>query len=170
MSRLRRENNDALNLLFQRPLRIVASGTLFLTHTLTVSSHPEPASVVRAHAVQRARGGSASTCLAIVAQFPNVNAILVAPLGGNEEGQMIIRDLENDRVSTRYCKVWESSGVPSAWILHAGESICSLGLDAVRLGLKLFWYVLGPDGGSGRSQNSPWDEAKGVGGPSLGQT
>ncbi|TCD71083.1 hypothetical protein EIP91_000175 [Steccherinum ochraceum] len=98
MARLRRDNNDVLNLPFQRPLRIVASGTLFLTHTLTLSSHPEPASVVRAHAVQRARGGSASTCLAIAAQFPNVNAILVAPLGGNEEGQMIIRDLENDRL------------------------------------------------------------------------
>ena len=75
----------------------------------------------RAHSVQRSRGGSASTCLAIAAQFPNVNAMLVAPLGGNEEGQMIIRDLEGDRVSTRYCKVWENAGVPSAWVLHAGE-------------------------------------------------
>ncbi|KAH8105348.1 hypothetical protein BXZ70DRAFT_920564 [Cristinia sonorae] len=122
MSRLRRDNQEVINPQFQRPLRIVASGTLFLTHTLTLGSHPEPSTVVRAHSVQRARGGSASTCLSIVSQFPNVNAMLVAPLGGNEEGQMIIRDLENDRVSTRYCKIWENSGVPSAWVLHADDT------------------------------------------------
>lgn len=121
MSRSRKDTQETLPLPLQRPLRVVASGTLFLTHTLSLPSHPEPASATRAHSVTRARGGSASTCLSILAQFPNVDAMLVAPLGGNEEGQMIIRDLESERVSTRFCKIWENAGVPSAWILHAGE-------------------------------------------------
>jgi hypothetical protein len=46
--------------------------------------------------------------------------MLVAPLGGNEEGRMIIQELEKERVSTRYCKIWDQVGVPSAWVLHAG--------------------------------------------------
>ncbi|KAI0791311.1 hypothetical protein C8Q75DRAFT_757661 [Abortiporus biennis] len=123
MARQRRDTQDGLNpnSPFARPLRIVASGTLFLTHTLSLPTYPEPASVVRAHSVSRSRGGSASTCLSILAQFPSVDAILVAPLGGNEEGHMIIRDLENDRVSTRFCKIWDNSGVPSAWVLHADD-------------------------------------------------
>lgn len=44
-----------------KPLRIVASGTLFLTHTLSIPSHPAPSTVVRAHSVEKARGGSANT-------------------------------------------------------------------------------------------------------------
>ena len=107
MSRSRKDTQETLAPPLQRPLRVVASGTLFLTHTLSLPSHPEPASAVRAHSVTRTRGGSASTCLSILAQFPNVDAMLVAPLGGNEEGQMIIRDLESERVSTRFCKIWE---------------------------------------------------------------
>lgn len=122
MARLRRDAQDTLPNAYQKPLRVVACGTLFLTHTLALSSHPEPSSVVRARSVIRTRGGSASTCMSIVAQFPHVEAMLVAPLGGNEEGKMIIQDLERERVSTRYCKVWDGSGVPSAWVLHAGMS------------------------------------------------
>lgn len=119
---LRRDTPDTIpNPTTQRPLRVVACGTLFLTHTLSLASHPEPAAVVRAHSVARTRGGSASTCLSILAQFPGVEAMLVAPLGGNEEGKMVISDLEQERVSTKYCKVWDQSGVPSAWVLHAGE-------------------------------------------------
>jgi hypothetical protein len=122
MARLRRDTQDTITpASFQRPLRVVACGTLFLTHTLTIPTHPEPSAVVRAHSVSRSRGGSASTCLSILAQFPGVNAMLVAPLGGNEEGKTIIRDLEQERVSTRFCKVWANAGVPSAWVLHAGE-------------------------------------------------
>lgn len=121
MARLRRDTQDTLPVTAtHRPLRVVASGTLFLTHTLSLASHPEPASVVRAHSVARSRGGSASTCLSVLAQFPGVEAMLVAPLGGNEEGKAIISELEQERVSTKYCKVWEQSGVPSAWVLHAG--------------------------------------------------
>ncbi|KAF9003966.1 hypothetical protein BDQ17DRAFT_467964 [Cyathus striatus] len=105
-----------------KPLRIVASGTLFLTHTFSLPSHPTPSSVVRAHSVEKARGGPASTVLSLLAQFPAVEAALVAPLGGNDEGQMIIRDLENEGVLTRYCKVWKGAGVPSAWVLNGAES------------------------------------------------
>lgn len=122
MARLRRDTHETLSpTSFARQIRVVACGTLFLTHTLTIPTHPEPSSVIRAHSVARARGGSASTCLSIIAQFPAVEAMLVAALGGNEEGRMIIRDLEQERVSTRYCKVWDQAGVPSAWVLHAGK-------------------------------------------------
>ena len=58
-----------------------------------------------------------------MAQFPNVEAVLVAPLGGNDEGKMVLKDLENEGVMTRYCKIWENSGVPSAWVLHSGMSL-----------------------------------------------
>jgi sugar/nucleoside kinase (ribokinase family) len=57
-----------------------------------------------------------------LAQFSSVEAVLVAPLGGNEEGRMVLRDLENEGVITQYCKIWRDAGVPSAWILHAGNS------------------------------------------------
>lgn len=126
MARLRRDTQDTLpTAISQRPLRVVASGTLFLTHTLSLASHPEPSAIVRAHSVTRTRGGSASTCLSVLAQFPGVEAMLVAPLGGNEEGKTIIYDLEQERVSTKYCKIWEQSGVPSAWVLHAGKLLLS---------------------------------------------
>ena len=122
---LRRDTQENLAIqTTQRPVRVVACGTLFLTHTLSLASHPEPSAVVRAHSVARSRGGSASTCLSILAQFPGVEAMLVAPLGGNEEGRVIISDLERDGVSTKHCKIWEQSGVPSAWVLQAGESRC----------------------------------------------
>ncbi|OSC96994.1 hypothetical protein PYCCODRAFT_1440615 [Trametes coccinea BRFM310] len=122
MVRHRRDTQDSGFSALHRPLRVVASGTLFLTNTLGLPTHPEPNAVVRAHSVSRVRGGSASTCLAIVAQFPSVEAMLVAPLGGNEEGRMIITDLEKERVSTRFCKVWPEAGVPSAWVLHADDT------------------------------------------------
>ncbi|GJE94107.1 hypothetical protein PsYK624_102750 [Phanerochaete sordida] len=121
MGKPRRDTQDALQA-GQRPVRVVACGTLFMTHTLSLASHPEPSAIVRAHSVAHARGGSASTCLAILAQFPGADAMLVAPLGGNEEGRMIIADLEREGVSTKFCKVWEQSGVPSAWVLHADDT------------------------------------------------
>jgi hypothetical protein len=61
-----------------------------------------------------------SKILSLLAQFPAVEAVLVAPLSGTPEGQMILRDLEKEGVSTKYCKIWKSAGVPSAWILHSG--------------------------------------------------
>ncbi|KAF7791589.1 hypothetical protein EIP86_002606 [Pleurotus ostreatoroseus] len=124
MARLRRDTQEVLSPTgtHHKPLRVVACGTLFMTHTLSVPTHPEPASVLRAHSITRTRGGSASTCLSILAQFQSVDAMLVAPLGGNEEGRIIIRDLEQERVSTRLCKIWENAGVPSAWVLHADDT------------------------------------------------
>ena len=122
MARGRRDTLESTRLTTQRPLRILASGTLFVTNNLGLPTHPDANSVVRAHTVSRVRGGSASTCLSIIAQFPSVEASLVAPLGGNDEGQRIIAELERERVSTRYCKIWSEAGVPSAWVLHAGMS------------------------------------------------
>ncbi|EMD35967.1 hypothetical protein CERSUDRAFT_115915 [Gelatoporia subvermispora B] len=122
MTRLRRDTQETLVPAVNRPLRIIASGTLFLTQTLSLPSYPPAGSVSRAHSVIRTRGGSATTCLSILAQFPNVDAMLVAPLGGNEEGRRVLEELERERVSTRYCKIWEESGVPSAWVLHADDT------------------------------------------------
>ncbi len=132
MAKLRRDNPESqLFSSTERPLRIVASGTLFLTHTLSLPCQPAPSSVVRAHSVDKNRGGSASTLLSLLAQFPNVEAALVAPLGGNDEGNMVIRDLETEGVSTRFCKIWPGSGVPSAWVFHAGTSYSILTLDTI---------------------------------------
>ncbi|TBU44454.1 hypothetical protein BD309DRAFT_862239 [Dichomitus squalens] len=122
MARGRRDTLESAGLATQRPLRVVASGTLFLTNNLGLPTHPERNSVVRAHSVSRVRGGSASTCLSILAQFPAVEASLVVPLGGNEEGRRIISELERERVNTRYCKVWPEAGVPSAWVLYADDT------------------------------------------------
>jgi pfkB family carbohydrate kinase len=121
MAKLRRDTPDTQCIpLLHRTLRIIASGTLFLTHTLSLPTHPSPSTVVRAHSVTKTRGGAASTCLSILAQFPGVEAMLVASLGNNDEGKMIINQLEQEGVSTRYSKIWEGASVPSAWVLHSG--------------------------------------------------
>jgi hypothetical protein len=63
MARLRREFRDDSQQHFSpaaKQLRIVASGTLFLTHTLSLPCHPAPSTVIRAHSVDKARGGSAN--------------------------------------------------------------------------------------------------------------
>ena len=124
MARLRRDFDAQLNN-SRRPLRILAAGTLFLTHTLSIPFHPAPDSVTRAHSVHKSRGGSASTLLSLLAQFPNVDALLVASLAGNDEGKAILKDLDKEGVSTRFCKIWDNYGVPSAWVLHAGMYCCS---------------------------------------------
>ncbi|KAJ7227212.1 hypothetical protein GGX14DRAFT_488773 [Mycena pura] len=122
MAKLRSGHRDAIPAVTGRPLRIVASGTLFLTHTLSLPTHPAPSTVVRAHSVTKTRGGSASTFLSLLAQFAHVDAYLVASLSGNEEGRMIVRELEREGVSTRYCKVWKGAGVPSAWVLESADN------------------------------------------------
>lgn len=104
-----------------RPMRIVASGTLFLTHTLTLPSFPSEASITRARTVTRTRGGSVVNVLSILGQFAGIDTILVAPLAGNSEGAMLMHDLEREGVSTRYCKVWEGASVPSAWVMESGR-------------------------------------------------
>ncbi|KAE9407825.1 hypothetical protein BT96DRAFT_914475 [Gymnopus androsaceus JB14] len=125
MARLRKEFRDELRDLSSssKPLRILASGTLFLTHTLSVPCHPAPSTVIRAHSVTKTRGGSASSILSLLAQFPSaVDPILVASLGGNDEGQILVKELEREGVNTRYSKVWPDSGVPSAWVIQATEN------------------------------------------------
>jgi hypothetical protein len=132
MAPLRRDTQDSSaaakyppSLTTQPTLRIVASGTLFLTHTLELPTHPAPSTVHRAKSVTKSRGGAAAACLSILAQFPGVDTKLVASLSNNDEGKMIIDQLEREGVSTRYCKIWEGASVPSAWVLHAGETLCS---------------------------------------------
>jgi hypothetical protein len=126
MAPLRRDTQDSLVAQHPPPsttqptFRIVATGTLFLTHTLELATHPTPSTVHRAKSVAKSRGGAAAACLSILAQFPGVDTKLVASLSNNDEGKMIIEQLEREGVSTRYCKVWEGASVPSAWVLHTG--------------------------------------------------
>ncbi|KZP23798.1 hypothetical protein FIBSPDRAFT_918986 [Athelia psychrophila] len=122
MARLRQGQEMQTVYPYQRPLRIVASGTLFQTTTLSVPFEPTPSEAARAHSVEKTRGGSANIILSVLAQFSSVDAILVAPLGGNEDGQAILRDLEREGVNTRFCKIWDEYGVPSAWVLHAADT------------------------------------------------
>ncbi|EEB91485.1 hypothetical protein MPER_10146, partial [Moniliophthora perniciosa FA553] len=89
MAKLRKESQDTQYFPSTRPLHIIAS-------------------------VKKTRGGSASAILSLFAQFPGVEAALVASLGGNEDGRMLINDLEKEGVTTRFCKVWPNAGVPSA--------------------------------------------------------
>ncbi|KAI9439013.1 hypothetical protein H4582DRAFT_1813774 [Lactarius indigo] len=105
-----------------RPLRVVAVGTLFLTHTLSLPSHPAPAKTIRAHEYVRSRGGSAPSILCLLSQLQADKCWLVASLGGAQEARVVTRELEADGVSTRYCKVWDGAGVPAAWVLHAGDT------------------------------------------------
>ena len=105
-----------------RKLRIVASGTLFVTHTLSLAAFPTEGSVVRSRNVSKTRGGSVANILATLGQFAGVDAMLVAPLAGNSEGKTMARELERERVKTRFCRVWDGASVPSAWVLEAGES------------------------------------------------
>jgi len=35
---------------------------------------------------------------------------------------MIMRDLENEGVVTKFCKIWKDTGVPNSWVLHSGLS------------------------------------------------
>ncbi|KIY48469.1 hypothetical protein FISHEDRAFT_43394 [Fistulina hepatica ATCC 64428] len=120
MAKLRRETGESQFPPYVKPLRIVASGTLFITHTLSVASYPLPSTSVRAHSVRKARKGIASV-LAVLAQFAGVDAHLVAPLSGNEEGRAVIRELVREGVSTRHSKIWSGLGVPTAWVLRADD-------------------------------------------------
>ena len=120
MSRLRPSPTPTLPT-STRPLRVVGVGTLFLTHTLSLPSHPGPTQTIRAHEYVRARGGSAPSVLCVLSQLNADKCWLVASLGGAQEARVVTRELEAEGVSTRYCKVWEGAGVPAAWLLHAGE-------------------------------------------------
>ncbi|KAF8752780.1 ketohexokinase [Rhizoctonia solani] len=78
--------------------RIVASGTLFVTHTLSVGILPDHGqknnSATRASSVRRERGGASATVLTVLAQFSHVAAYLVAPVGSGPEGEAMLKELE----------------------------------------------------------------------------
>ena len=59
--------------------------------------------------------------LITLGQFAGVDAMLIAPLAGNSEGSMLVRELQQEGVNTRFCKIWEGAGVPSAWVLESGK-------------------------------------------------
>ncbi|KAG9097416.1 hypothetical protein FRC06_007580 [Ceratobasidium sp. 370] len=103
-----------------RRLRIVASGTLFITHTLTVNSLPNQNST-RASAVRRERGGASATVLSILAQFTHVETYLVAPVGGGPEGSAMLKELEAAGVKTKLCAKRDASGVPAAYVICAAD-------------------------------------------------
>ena len=120
-------------------LRILASGTLFITHTLSVVSYPEAGGVARAQSVQRTRGGHSANVLAVLAQFratgasnghvgfggPGPRSVgdvqFCGPLAGSEEGALVTRELEVQGVGMRFCAVRDGKGVPVAWVVEAGE-------------------------------------------------
>ncbi|KAI0296746.1 hypothetical protein B0F90DRAFT_1744769 [Multifurca ochricompacta] len=122
MSRLRPSPSSLTPPISTRSLRVIAAGTLFLTHTLSLPSHPGPSETVRAHEYVRSRGGSAPAVLSLLSQLHANKCWLVASLGGAQEARALKRELEAEGVSTRYCKTWEGAGVPAAWILHAGDT------------------------------------------------
>ncbi|KZT37809.1 hypothetical protein SISSUDRAFT_987164 [Sistotremastrum suecicum HHB10207 ss-3] len=99
--------------------RVIASGTLFLIHTIRVPSFPYESAVVRAQSVTRRRGGSAPNILSCLAQFDGLESNLVAPLGGGDEGKTVVRELESGGVRTRFCQVWDGAGVPGAWVFQS---------------------------------------------------
>ena len=72
MAKLRRDREDSNPQPFSpagKQLRIVASGTLFLTHTLSLPCHPAPSAVIRAHSVEKTRGGSANMVCFLLLHF-----------------------------------------------------------------------------------------------------
>lgn len=111
-----------------RPLRIFATGTVFLTHTLFLPSYPHPGSASRAQAVQTSRGGASGHVLAVLAQLGvtvpsagEVEPMLIASLGSNTEAQRLRDVLETSGVRTKYCKIWPGLGVPTAWVMQARD-------------------------------------------------
>lgn len=109
-----------------RRFRIVASGTLFITHTLNVGALPDHSQsadiTTRASSVRRERGGASATILSVLAQFNHVEAYLVAPVGGGPEGEAMIKELETANVKTRLCARRDAHGVPAAYVICASKS------------------------------------------------
>ncbi|KAF9223372.1 hypothetical protein BS17DRAFT_796049 [Gyrodon lividus] len=110
-------------------LRIFSTGTIFLTHTLVLPSHPVPGSASRAQTVHTSRGGAAGHILALLAQFGatcpssgGVEPMLIASLGGNTDAFRLRDALESSGVRTKYCKLWPGLSVPSAWVMHARDT------------------------------------------------
>jgi len=137
-----------VNALSRPPLRVFASGTVFNTQRLSVPLYPEPGGVARAQNVQKTRGGHSVNVLVVLAQFypsgsqnsanSGSNVIVVSatggqanrgvgdvqfsgPLPGNDEGDLILKQLEGQNVGTLFSIIREGKGVPTAWIIEAGE-------------------------------------------------
>lgn len=102
-----------------RPLRIVASGVIFVTHTLIVDSYPNENTNTRAQAVSRLRGGSAAATLSVLAQFSDATPWLVAPIGSGPEGAALRIELEREGIITQLCPKRETDGVPKAFVLRS---------------------------------------------------
>ncbi|OJA08993.1 hypothetical protein AZE42_11041, partial [Rhizopogon vesiculosus] len=106
-----------------KPFRIFSTGTIFLTHSLDLPSHPVPGTASRAQAVTTARGGSAGHVLGFLAALPSaVEPMLIASLGATPDGTRLRDELEAGGVRTKYCKLWPGLGVPSAWVMHARDT------------------------------------------------
>lgn len=102
-----------------RALRIVASGVIFVTHTLGVDSFPNENSNTRAQTVVRLRGGAAAASLSILAQFSDTTPWLVAPIGSGPEGSALRIELEREGISTQLCPKRETDGVPKAFVIRS---------------------------------------------------
>ncbi|CAE6471259.1 unnamed protein product [Rhizoctonia solani] len=113
-----------------RHFRIVASGTLFITHTLNVGALPDSSQITspatRASSVRRERGGASATALSVLAQFNNVTAYLLAPVGSGPEGEAMLKELEAANVNTRLCARRDASGVPASYIMCATDGTKSV--------------------------------------------
>ncbi|CUA69331.1 hypothetical protein RSOLAG22IIIB_08452 [Rhizoctonia solani] len=113
-----------------RRFRIVASGTLFITHTLNVGALPDHSSsssaATRASSVRRERGGASATALSVLAQFNHVTAYLIAPVGSGPEGEAMLKELDAANVNTRLCVRRDASGVPAAYIMCATDGTKSV--------------------------------------------
>jgi len=106
-----------------KPFRIFSTGTIFLTHSLDLPSHPVPGTASRAQAVTTARGGSAGHVLGFLAALPSaVEPMLIASLGATPDGTRLRDELEAGGVRTKYCKLWPGLDVPSAWVMHARDT------------------------------------------------
>ena len=100
------------------PLRVVASGVVFLTHTITMSGELPPAgSNSRAQDVIRHRGGAAAACLSVISQFAGTQSWLIAPIGTGPEGEALRVELQREGISTQLCARREADGVPKAFVI-----------------------------------------------------
>lgn len=123
-----------------RAVRVVAAGTLFVVNTLSLDGFPDEGSSARAKNVVRTRGGTAPITLAVLAQLgrqeaprgprqyeqrgragapepaePAIEAYLVAALGGDDDGRLLIRELHDEGVSTKFSKILDRP-VPTSWV------------------------------------------------------
>ncbi|KIJ53266.1 hypothetical protein M422DRAFT_775875 [Sphaerobolus stellatus SS14] len=130
------------------PLRVFASGTVFNTQKIFVPVYPEAGGVARAQNIQKTRGGHGANVLGILAQFhpsgppvspnPNSNVIVVSatggqatrsvgnvqfcgPLPGNDEGELLAKQLEGLGVGLLFSFIREGKGVPTAWVIQAAD-------------------------------------------------